>query len=689
MATRSLWAKLSSSLKFCPLHRQLQLRRQERPFYLSWRLYSVLPLLLWLLFFSSEAAAFSPPLFTLTHTQTDLPLTEAEVLQPSRTLTWEQVQSQPEQAWKTYRQILHFGHQPHPVWIRFQVQGPAAQHLYLWMDRVNMDRVCLYDQGLSQCRYAQDPEPRLADLRLPLGVVTEPRTVYLEVQTSNLLILPIHLVTDQHLLTIILNKYLWEGLLIGLYLTLFAYHLLHAIYLRSLNDLYYCLINISGLIYFGGFLSGYGRLLAAPWSDMVHDYAYGWLTLLSLSALAGSAHLFQIRQNGPRLYPWMVVLGGIHVAIFPVMIWGPRFWAVLWVNLISLLYPTLVMLIILYALKNRLKGVGIYLLGWLQFQSCLFISAFTISNTLPFFPFALKLPFWSMGVLLVLMSFSLANRVKGLQAEREMLQIRNLNLVISHKNQLEKTVQQRTEALEQAMQALGASNSAKDRLFSIVAHDLRSPFSSLASLLKQIEKNIHHHKILQQMLPRIKQQIDSIYNTLDNLLAWAHQQMQESATQFQTFDLIPLLTETTHLYSAMAEQKSIELHLESPEQLCVYADPDQLRIILRNLLNNALKYTPPEGQIFIRARHHAGQVEIQVRDTGLGMNPQRVQAIQQGSFQSPQLQAGTLGERGVGLGLQLCQSYILNNHGALHCESAEGQGTTFTIHLPIAPQEGN
>jgi signal transduction histidine kinase len=641
----------------------------------------MMPFLLWILFFTSSAHAATPPLFTVLHNPADTFLSEVEALLPTQTLTWEQAQQQPEHAWKKYHQPLHFGISPHPVWLRFQVQGPPDQQVYLWMDRVNMDRVCVYHQRGSQCQYAQAPEPRLADLRLPLGIVPTPRTVYLEVQTANLLILPVHLVTDQQLFTIILNKYLWEGLLIGLYLTLFAYHLLHAIYLHSLNDLYYCLINISGLIYFGGFLLGYGRLFA-EWSSIVHDYAYGWLNLLSLSALAGGAHLFHIRKNSPRLYQSMVLLAGAHVAISPIMLWGPRTWAVAWVNVSSPLYPTLVMLIILSALKNQFKGVGIYLFGWLQFQCCLLVSALAISNILPFFPFALKLPFWSMGLLLILMSFSLANRIKGLQMEREMLQIRNLNLVISHKNQLERTVQQRTEALEQTMQALGASNNAKDRLFSIIAHDLRSPFSSLASLLKQIEKNIHQRNILQQMVPRIKQQIDSIYNTLDNLLAWAHQQMQESVTQPQTFDVVPLLQETTHLYSAMAEQKSIDLHLDSPEQLYLHADPDQLRIILRNLLNNALKYTPPQGQIDLKAQLLDKTVEIQVSDTGWGMRPHQVEAIRQGNFQSPPIQAGTLGERGVGLGLQLCQNYILQNEGSLFCESIEGQGTTFTVYLP-------
>jgi signal transduction histidine kinase len=147
--------------------------------------------------------------------------------------------------------------------------------------------------------------------------------------------------------------------------------------------------------------------------------------------------------------------------------------------------------------------------------------------------------------------------------------------------------------------------------------------------------------------------------------------------------LCGLVEEIVDLFQAGAQQKGIGVHIDIPDGLSVYADRDTLSTVVRNLVNNAIKFTEPGGAVWISARDRSESILLEVRDTGVGMSPDVLQGLF--ALGSPRSRAGTSGERGSGLGLLLAHEYVERNGGSIDVESVPGEGSTFRVTLPAAP----
>jgi signal transduction histidine kinase len=143
-----------------------------------------------------------------------------------------------------------------------------------------------------------------------------------------------------------------------------------------------------------------------------------------------------------------------------------------------------------------------------------------------------------------------------------------------------------------------------------------------------------------------------------------------------------VVEEAVELYAPVAETKDINLHNHTPKALSVYADADALSTILRNLVNNALKYTSSQERVDIQAHLSGGYVEIQVKDNGVGIDSERIAQLFSINHTST---TGTAGEKGAGLGLTLCKELALLNQGDIRVESEPGKGSTFILRLPANP----
>jgi signal transduction histidine kinase len=174
--------------------------------------------------------------------------------------------------------------------------------------------------------------------------------------------------------------------------------------------------------------------------------------------------------------------------------------------------------------------------------------------------------------------------------------------------------------------------------------------------------------------------VGSVQETLDNLLQWAKSQMNGLQHVPQTFDLGIVLQKKVGLFTETAKQKQIELAYQVPPGLQVHADKEQVRLILRNLVNNALKFTPAGGRVTILAQPSGPQVEIAVADTGVGMSPGQLAKLFGPDTHFSTF--GTAGEQGTGLGLLLCKEMAELNGGKISVASQPGQGSTFTFTLP-------
>ncbi|WP_159456139.1 sensor histidine kinase [Chitinophaga eiseniae] len=239
--------------------------------------------------------------------------------------------------------------------------------------------------------------------------------------------------------------------------------------------------------------------------------------------------------------------------------------------------------------------------------------------------------------------------------------------------------------IEKQREALATMNKDKEKLFSIVAHDIRSPLATLEILLDMFQKGEYPENEMEEAAAMLHKKISQLGGSLDNVLRWSSRSMKGIQAQAVNFYLGVLTTEVLYFFEMTIQQKGIRMETSIPEDLMLYADKDQVSVILRNFLSNALKFSYAGGVIELKAQAVGAQVAISITDHGTGMPP--TQVLHLFSYnQSPGY--GTNGERGTGLGLILCKEFAQQNGGTITVESNVDKGTRFTVYLPIGITAG-
>jgi len=223
----------------------------------------------------------------------------------------------------------------------------------------------------------------------------------------------------------------------------------------------------------------------------------------------------------------------------------------------------------------------------------------------------------------------------------------------------------------------------KDRFFSIIAHDLKSPFTSLlgmSSLLANMSDRLSKEQIV-EYTEAIHNSGKKVFALLENLLEWARVQMAHESLVPDTIVVSDLVDESKTLLTGSAESKALSVVSDIPD-LKVNADRNMALLVARNLIANAIKFTPKGGRIVISARDCGEMIEVSVSDTGVGIPSEIAEALF--AIDQKTTTLGTEGEVGTGLGLPLCKEMIELNGGSIRVDSTIGKGTTFHFTLPKA-----
>jgi signal transduction histidine kinase len=241
---------------------------------------------------------------------------------------------------------------------------------------------------------------------------------------------------------------------------------------------------------------------------------------------------------------------------------------------------------------------------------------------------------------------------------------------------MEDVIAKRTEELER-------SNKTKDRLFSLISHDLRGPitsFHNIARLMSHYNRQNEKEKI-EQLSQRIDQSVDKLNTLLDNLLNWALAQTKELQYRPEQLNISTLLTEVTEVFSDYLELKNINLSTTHADSLQITGDYHMLSAVFRNLLSNAIKYTPRGGQIFVRTHSYDAYAMVEIQDTGVGIPSEKLACI----FMPDEKKStrGTDNEKGTGLGLLVAREFIHLNKGLIRIEGVPEQGTKVIVGLPL------
>lgn len=237
--------------------------------------------------------------------------------------------------------------------------------------------------------------------------------------------------------------------------------------------------------------------------------------------------------------------------------------------------------------------------------------------------------------------------------------------------------------IEQQNAELRATLSNRDKMYSVIAHDLRSPMASIRMVLNLVVASTSPELVgpeLYELLDKANKESEDVHDLLDNLLKWTKSQTGRLNVVIQDLDLNDIIPGVVDIFEMIAQTKRIKLNLQmSDSPLVVTADNDMLKTVVRNFLSNAIKFSPEDSSIEIIMTKEAEFAKVSVKDHGVGIAPERLGSI----FHKGETTYGTGGEEGSGLGLQLCQDFARKIGGDCMVESVVGEGSTFSVLIPL------
>ncbi len=238
--------------------------------------------------------------------------------------------------------------------------------------------------------------------------------------------------------------------------------------------------------------------------------------------------------------------------------------------------------------------------------------------------------------------------------------------------------------LASSNQQLQIANADKDRLFSIIAHDLRSPLSGISSTTEMLadEVDLFSKNEIQTLCKQLHVNSSNTLALLNDLLQWARMSQEGVDFSPKLFNLNQLVNDMLSAPMDVAGNKDISIGVDIPQDIKVLIDEPMIKTVLRNLLFNAIKFTPHGGRIMINASQDGPHAVISIQDTGIGMDQEILSSIF--SFEKKKWQLGTEGEKGTGLGMVLCKQFIEKHGGKIWVQSELKQGTTVSFTLPLA-----
>jgi two-component system sensor histidine kinase/response regulator len=224
-------------------------------------------------------------------------------------------------------------------------------------------------------------------------------------------------------------------------------------------------------------------------------------------------------------------------------------------------------------------------------------------------------------------------------------------------------------------------NQLKTKLFSVIGHDLRGPLANLHALLELLTNNLVSADEFVALSGKLKAHLSVTQRTLENLLNWSLSQMDGIKTLQKKIDLSTYVDDAKRLMFEIAQRKKITIDTTRVQPIMVLADPNQLHLVLRNIIHNAIKFSKENSDVVISAVPEGLFCRITIIDQGIGMTIEEVVSVNAPAQHFTKI--GTHHEKGTGLGLLLCREFISKMHGSIHIESDEGKGTQVSFTLPV------
>jgi signal transduction histidine kinase len=263
------------------------------------------------------------------------------------------------------------------------------------------------------------------------------------------------------------------------------------------------------------------------------------------------------------------------------------------------------------------------------------------------------------------------------------LSILNKNEALGERNKKingqKEEIAEKAKLLKIQTEELTELNALKNKLFSVISHDLKSPMYALRKAFQNVQQHNLSAKEIKDLIPHVNNDLDYTISLMENLLQWSKSQMEAHVIESSKVNVSDLINEVLKLLHLQAEAKQIYIETKNDEPVYVLADKEMINLVLRNLVSNAIKFTPRQGSISIGVNEQHSFVEVYVQDNGTGISIETLKKINENNYYTTK---GTASESGTGLGLMLCKEFLVKNGGQMFIESKEGVGSTVSFTLP-------
>lgn len=241
---------------------------------------------------------------------------------------------------------------------------------------------------------------------------------------------------------------------------------------------------------------------------------------------------------------------------------------------------------------------------------------------------------------------------------------------------------EQTEKLEISNRKLAVLNSTKEKLFSILAHDVRSPIAGLRASLDLLNENALSRETFMELSQELASQLNQLQDSMDNLLKWSNRQMTGMELQAQKTSIEPLITDTIALLQYNLANKDITVNINTGADTMIYADPDHIKLVMRNLISNAIKFSYAGSEIDLLVERKDAFIYFSVIDKGIGMKKEAIEKLFNDAAVTSQ--RGTYNEKGTGMGLKISREFAEKNGGDIEMQCEPGIGCVFTLTIPAA-----
>ncbi|HAS42137.1 MAG TPA: histidine kinase [Microscillaceae bacterium] len=502
-----------------------------------------------------------------------------------------------------------------------------------------------------------------------------------------------------------------QGIFLGIIIVMALYNLFIFFSVKDVSFLYYVFSIVGVGLYF---MFYYGFTLELIWTQSAIWNAHSYGIIVPLTRITwvlftkSYLHLHELLPRWNRWLNWLIYLYLVPILLtLLTLITGRDFSLpiVNWIGTLGVIVLSVMVLMGFLALRKGFKPARYFLIANIFFSIGLILFIFEETGYAPATDTTRYIAQLGIIFQVTLFSLGLANRLNSAQkalAQKEIeKEVERKQLIEQQKQQLEVTVtertadlRQKTQELEDTIQKLQKSekdlkelNHIKDKFFSIISHDLRSPFATLTSFLNILINfaDEFSKEEMEELAKRTQQSVKNLSSLLENLLQWAMSQMDQNQFRPQEIVLEKIIQETTTLLAVSAEEKKIAIAWDIPQNTLLYTDYNMLSFIIRNLLINAIKYTPNQGHITITAQTQNSPnaqpwVQICVADTGIGIPETELPKLF--NAQEHYTRKGTQNEKGVGLGLMLCKEFVEKSGGTITVSSKLNEGTVFCFEVP-------